>query len=223
MKIIEKVNLRFRCTEDINSMKDCSSGKYCSTCNKTVIDFRKSSISELRNELIGKFEVCGIFSNEQICSAPNISSSQSNHFKRYVVGILVSLGITFFNRESFAQSAKQDSCKTICEKNEDEKAFFGGISEVLPSYKKVGNVTLTKFIKNNLNYPKDGEKGKVLISFIIDNLGKVTKPKIIESLNEIADDEALRIIRLLEFYPGIQNGKPKSYADEIMVLFNIEN
>ncbi len=223
MKIIKKVNLKFRCTEDINSMKDCSSGKYCSNCNKTVIDFRKSSISELRNELIGKSEVCGIFSNEQIYFAPTINSSKFNYFKRYAVGILVSLGITFFNRESFAQSAKQDSRKTICEKNEDEKAVFGGISELLPSYKKVGNLTLTKFIKNNINYPKDGEKGKVYVSFIIDKFGKVTEPKVIGSLNEIADNEALRIVRLLNFYPHMQNGEYKSYADEISVHFNIEN
>lgn len=219
MKTIEGIILKFHCDENLDKMPECSSGKYCTKCSKNVIDFRKSDRIYLLKALNENSEVCGIFSKEQINLVPKISEYKLNVFKRYAIGVLVYFGINTFNKEALAQNNSQDTSKNTNNKN--EYAVFGGVSEVLPEYKG-GNQALAKFIKNNINYPGDAKEGKVFLSFIIDTLGKVTSPKIVRSLNQVADKEALRIVKLLTFYPGIQNGKPKSYEYTLPIFFNTE-
>ncbi|MFD2732876.1 energy transducer TonB [Pedobacter alpinus] len=202
-------------------MPDCNSGKFCKSCNKTVIDFRKSDSFELLNILKKEQEVCGMFSNEQVNLVQDIPKQTINSYKRYVIGILVSLGLTFFCKESVAQISIPDTCDTTVKSKIDQNLYFGGINEIMPQYKK-GGEAMVKFIKNSINYPKDAKAGRVYVQFIIDELGNVTEPKIVRGLSEIADKEALRIVKLLEFTPGLQNGKLKNYSYTLPVFFNTE-
>lgn len=68
---------------------------------------------------------------------------------------------------------------------------------------KGGNKEFSKFLYANLKYPKAALdqkiEGTVLIRYEIDHKGKVVKTKILSSLGHGCDEEATRVIKLLNF------------------------
>ncbi|HYV93682.1 MAG TPA: energy transducer TonB [Chitinophagales bacterium] len=76
----------------------------------------------------------------------------------------------------------------------------------------IGMATITAL---QTKYPevkkKDRKKGTVLIKIILDENGTVTNPVITESLGKEYDDEALRMIKVLQnqkWEIGLKDGKP---------------
>ena len=63
---------------------------------------------------------------------------------------------------------------------------------------------------SKIKYPKIaqdiGIEGRVLVRFIIDKQGNVTEPEIVRSVHPKLDEEVLRVIKLVKFSPGVQNG-----------------
>jgi protein TonB len=83
--------------------------------------------------------------------------------------------------------------------NEKEPSFPGGESE------------LKKFIANNIHYPALAYKNKIgrilILSFIVDEVGNITDPKIENGIG-YAFEEALRVIsNMPKWEPGKHNGK----------------
>jgi protein TonB len=104
---------------------------------------------------------------------------------------------------------------TICassvsaQTNSDENSVYTKVDK-MPEYPG-GQVALVKFLSKNIKYPakykKDKVNGSVFVSFIIDKTGKVTKAKIVKSLNEECDKEALRVIAMMpNWIPGEKEG-----------------
>ena len=62
-----------------------------------------------------------------------------------------------------------------------------------------------------LNYPemckKAGIEGRVTLQFVINEQGEVTNPIVLRGIGGGCDEEALRVIKLMDFSPGIQNGR----------------
>ncbi|MCB4800072.1 energy transducer TonB [Neotamlana laminarinivorans] len=75
------------------------------------------------------------------------------------------------------------------------------------------NEKITKHIKRNFVYPEEAYRkkieGRVWVTFIIDNAGKVKDIKANEpNHSKTLEDEAVRIVSLLrKFTPGVHNGK----------------
>ena len=63
---------------------------------------------------------------------------------------------------------------------------------------------------SKIKYPKIaqdiGIEGRVLVRCIIDKQGNVTEPEIVRSVHPKLDEEVLRVIKLVKFSPGVQNG-----------------
>lgn len=63
---------------------------------------------------------------------------------------------------------------------------------------------------SKIKYPKIaqniGIEGRVHVQFIIDKQGKVINPEIIRGVHPDLDAEVLRVIKLVRFSPGVQNG-----------------
>lgn len=84
------------------------------------------------------------------------------------------------------------------------------VVELMPRFP--GGVDKMKdFIRKNLKFPetarKNNIKGKVLVRFAVNIVGKVEKCTLIRSLDPECDKEALRVINSLPvFIPGNQNG-----------------
>lgn len=75
-----------------------------------------------------------------------------------------------------------------------------------------GKEEMMKYIQKNLNLPKDDEdskkSGNVIVRFIINAKGEVTKPEILKGLSPVINKEMLRVITSMPAWrPGKSGGK----------------
>lgn len=80
-------------------------------------------------------------------------------------------------------------------------------------------------LQSKINYPKiaieSGVEGRVVVQFVIDKNGNITNPKIVRGIGAGCDEEALRVIKLARFKPGMQRGKPVSVSYTIPINFRL--
>ncbi|MFL5762792.1 MAG: energy transducer TonB [Bacteroidia bacterium] len=78
----------------------------------------------------------------------------------------------------------------------------------LPAYGK-GNYALQDFIKENLEYPRQAQlsniQGTVLLSFVVEPSGMMTNIGVEKSVGGGCDQEAIRVLQLIKWYPGKHN------------------
>lgn len=90
-----------------------------------------------------------------------------------------------------------------------------------------GQDALKRFINNNLKYPTDALKykieGTIQVFFIIGNNGKVIEAKALNSLGHGCDEEAVRVIKLLEFKVPKTHNVKASFNKKINIHFNLSN
>ena len=70
-----QINVPKSCSQNWNSMIPNKDGRFCNSCSKTVIDFTKMEIPEIKNYLIensAKESVCGHFKFDQVQSKESI-------------------------------------------------------------------------------------------------------------------------------------------------------
>jgi len=82
------------------------------------------------------------------------------------------------------------------------------------------------YINKNLMYPKEAFEsriqGKVVVSFVIDEKGKVTQVKVAQSAHPLLDREAVRVIKSSpKWSPGMHNGNPMPVLMEMAIDFRI--
>jgi TonB family protein len=213
---IEKVRLSFKCPVSIENLTKCGTDKFCASCNKTLIDFRNQDCSKIINRI--DQDTCGIFSTKQ---TKHISKKHS--LKRVLATTLITIGLTTIGENLLAQNDTAKSDKINQEIEVKEEIFIGSIIETMPSYKNGGATGLFKFLKENIHYPADSLEGRVYVQFTIDTTGKVIDPKILKSVSKLADEEALRVVKMLEFNPGTQRGKKVNILYTLPIKFNLNN
>jgi len=101
--------------------------------------------------------------------------------------------------------------------DEDNKEYKYDVLEIKPEPMK-GVQHFYRYIIKNFKTPNEYSniKGKILTSFIIDKDGQIVEPKIIKSLNETLDQEAIRVLTSYEKW------KPaKKRGQYIRVRYNI--
>ena len=89
----------------------------------------------------------------------------------------------------------------------------------MPSYKYGAEEGMINFIRENIIFPSDSVKGKVYVTFVVDKSGVVKDINLLRGLSTEADKEAIRLTNLLEFNPGMQNGKPVSVIYNLPISF----
>ncbi len=90
-----------------------------------------------------------------------------------------------------------------------------------------GETALRTFLAENLKYPEEAKvkklSGKVYVSFILDETGKVTNAKVVKGVDPLLDKEALRVVNLLpQWEPGKDEGKPVKVSYTIPVKFSLD-
>jgi len=82
-------------------------------------------------------------------------------------------------------------------------------AEQMPMYQK-GTFALQDFIKENLEYPRQAQlsniQGTVLVRFVVEPSGLPTNIGIEKSVGGGCDQEALRIIQMIKWYPAKNDG-----------------
>ena len=86
---------------------------------------------------------------------------------------------------------------------------------------------LEKWVYQYLKYPqeavRDGIQGRVLVDFVIDESGKVTRAKVIKGVDPLLDEEALKVINASPpWRPGYVKGKKVKAEISLYVEFRLE-
>lgn len=100
-------------------------------------------------------------------------------------------------------------------KEEGVQAGFGvTVVQVQPEFPG-GPDSLQSFLKKNLTYPDSAKynriQGRVYIGFLVDKKGRIKDEKVLSGVNELLNNEALRVVRLMpEWKPGTAGGNAVS-------------
>ena len=92
----------------------------------------------------------------------------------------------------------------------DSSGIINKAPEQLPMYQK-GNYALQDFIKANLEYPKQAQlsniQGTVVLRFVVEASGLVTNIGVQKTLGGGCEQEAMRVLEMIKWYPGKNEGK----------------
>lgn len=105
----------------------------------------------------------------------------------------------------------------------DEEVYV--VVEELPEFLADGG-NIQAFLSRNLRYPKEAVdkkiQGKVMVSFIITKIGRVTNVRVIRSVHPLLDQEAIRVISIMpKWKPGKQNGKAVNTSYTVPINFHL--
>lgn len=101
------------------------------------------------------------------------------------------------------------------------------VAEEKPEYPG-GEAALIKDIAEAIKYPEEAKKngisGKIYVSFVVDENGKVTDAKIERGVDPSLDKESLRVVGLLKTWkPGKDGGKAVKVAYTLPINFALDN
>ncbi len=90
-----------------------------------------------------------------------------------------------------------------------------------------GEEALYKYLAENIKYPEKAKnnkvEGRVYITFVIEKDGTVSDAKVLRSVNEELDAEALRVINAMpKWKPGTQRGMPVRVQYNIPITFKLQ-
>ncbi len=97
--------------------------------------------------------------------------------------------------------------------------------QVPPQYKR-GETELYRTLSTHLNYPKKAKKkgitGMVLVKFVIDANGEMKDVSIARSVHPLLDEEALRVVHLLDQWtPGQIDGEKAPIQYNLPIRFSL--
>ena len=101
--------------------------------------------------------------------------------------------------------------------------WMGEIISPQPSFPG-GSQALVDFLRENTKYPeqalKDSIEGRVVVAFVIDTDGSITKPEVVRGVHPLLDAEALRVVKLMpKWEPGSENGTPVKVRYNLPITF----
>jgi hypothetical protein len=132
-----KISIPTPCHEDWNKMIPDETGRHCSSCAKSVVDFTGMSDEEVKHFFLNKKEerVCGRFKQTQlqqiVIELPkNIFSIQMPLWKKFLAACLIVFSTTLFSCETkindrTAQNTQTKDLKTDSISND---IYLGGIA-----------------------------------------------------------------------------------------------
>lgn len=105
-----------------------------------------------------------------------------------------------------------------------EEAF--AFAEVMPSFEG-GDQELMKYLGKNLRYPKIAKEanieGMVYLQFVVERDGSITEVRVVRSVHESLDEEAVRVIKNMpNWKPGTQNGENVRVLYTIPIRFDLQ-
>ena len=167
-------------------------------------------------------------------------SSQWKTLRALAVVPAIALALlAFANTKSVAAVVNQQAKMTPTSQVVKAKAEAQVTDESAPQSKKVyksveqmpmfpgGEMALMKYLQSHINYPPEAAKnnigGRVIVQFIVDETGQVGEVKVLRSVNDEIDAEAVRVIKTLpKFEPGRQDDKAVSVWYTLPVSFKIQ-
>ena len=148
-------------------------------------------------------------------------------------------GIIFVITKEYAQNPDRKPEVVVVAKKSDKEAVATGsftpapsetdnafdVVEQMPEYPG-GIQEMMKFLSMTVKYPeaasKAGTQGRVVVQFIVEKDGTVTSGKVMKSVNEELDAEALRVVNAMpKWKPGMQKGQAVRVKYTIPITFRL--
>lgn len=104
--------------------------------------------------------------------------------------------------------------------------LMGDVVEQMPMFPG-GYEALINYLSENITYPKECEdvciQGRVVVSFIVEQDGSISEAKVVKSVYQPLDEEALRVVNgMPKWIPGRMNGEPTRVKYTIPVTFRLK-
>ena len=86
---------------------------------------------------------------------------------------------------------------------------------------------LMAFLRDNVRYPdlahKQGVQGRVIVQFVVNSDGSISDAKVIKSVHEYLDKEALRVVNAMPYWkPGVKEGKKVRVQFTLPIIFRLQ-
>ena len=100
------------------------------------------------------------------------------------------------------------------------------VDETCPPQFPGGDAALISFLNENIKYPptaaQDRIEGKVIVQFLVEKTGGIGEVKVLRSIREDLDEEAVRVIKMMpDFHPGKQDGEAVDMWFTVPVSFKL--
>ena len=110
---------------------------------------------------------------------------------------------------------------------EDDDALIGVLAEEDPEFPG-GIEALYKFLQDNIQYPQlaleNGIEGKVYVTFVVEEDGSITNPRLLRDIGGGCGQEAIRVVKMMpKWTPGKLQGKPVRVQFNLPVSFSQSN
>lgn len=138
------------------------------------------------------------------------------------------------NTKVAAQEAKAEKedlapttvIRTVTVQKPDNDSVYQ-IVEEMPQFPG-GEQAMMKYIAENVKYPEDAKEknqsGRVFLSFVVEKDGRVDDVKVLKSVCESVDNEAVRVVKAMpNWKPGKQKGKPVRVSYCLPITFKLNN
>ena len=135
---------------------------------------------------------------------------------------------TYAQMLTAATSIKKSSSADAAAETEVEAAsapVVYHVAEQMPDFMG-GAVAFSKFLQTKMKYPEKAllgnVSGKVHVSFVVDEEGRILDPHVVRSLGSGLDEEALRLVRIMPWWtPGRIQGKAVRLACTLPIAFRL--
>ncbi len=97
---------------------------------------------------------------------------------------------------------------------------------VMPQYPG-GEVALQKYISENVKYPGKARRkeisGTVIVAFVVNKYGIVSKVRVLQSVDNLLDREAVWVVKLMpRWKPGLLEGEKASVLFNLPIIFKLK-
>ena len=81
-------------------------------------------------------------------------------------------------------------------------------------------------LQKEIEYPERALRanieGRVYVRFIVNEKGEVENPEVVRGIGGGCDEEALRVVKMAKFKPGLQRGIPVRVQYNLPIIFRIK-
>lgn len=136
-----------------------------------------------------------------------------------------------FNKKKYDRLCKQRGYKSILYPYEPVDSslkvhWYRGLDQAPYPVFSESQQTLAGFISKNLKYPelaiRQNVTGIVKLRFVVEINGRISNLEILNSVGAGCNEEAIRILRLLKWMPGIQDNHAVRTRTSMTINFNLD-
>ena len=134
--------------------------------------------------------------------------------------------VDLFENE-FSEDVQVKIVQFVQEEKEVEEEEIFIIVEHMPSFQGGDLNKFREFVNKNLKYPEiaaeNGIQGKVILSFVVEPNGTLSKVRVLRGVDPAIDKEAIRVVESSpKWSPGMQRGKPVRVSFNMPIVFVLQ-